>query len=104
MIRYDPTDKKHHEYEIKPAQSETKEDSKKENRKTEKKKREKAKIEVPPSVEVSKDIYYTISDTLTESLKQSEGFSLLKACGRERNDRGIYSEIEHICIFIMLLQ
>lgn len=88
MIRYDPTENGHCEYEVKSAQpKETKEKSKK-------KKRDKLmpKIEepAPPEPEVSKDIYYTVSDVLTESLKQKEEFSLLKVHGKEKDDTGIY--------------
>lgn len=97
MIRYDPSEKKHCKYEITSAESETKKES------TKKKKREKTKIEEPVSIEVSKDIYYTVSDTLIESLRQNKGFSLLKACGRE-NDTSIYSKIKCIYIFIMLFR
>lgn len=88
MIRYDPTENRHCEYEVKPAQSETKEKS------TKKKKRDKSVSEIkepaPPEPEVSKDIYYAVSNTLTESLKQKGEFSLLKARGKERDDTGIY--------------
>lgn len=84
MIRYDPTENGHCEYEVKPVQSETKEKS------TKKKKRDKSVSEIkepsPPEPEVSKDIYYAVSDTLTESLKQKGEFSLLKARGKERDD------------------
>ncbi|XP_014476139.1 PREDICTED: nucleolar protein 8-like [Dinoponera quadriceps] len=83
MIRYDPAEKRHCEYEVKTVQSETKERSAKQ------KKREKAKIEESTAAEVPKDVYYTVSDTLTRSLKQNERFSLLKACGREENDMNI---------------
>ncbi|EFN90139.1 hypothetical protein EAI_09655 [Harpegnathos saltator] len=68
---------------MKPIQSETKEKSSK------KKKSEKAEIEKSVPVEVSKDIYYTISETLTESLKNNEKFSLLKTCRREKNDTDV---------------
>lgn len=80
MIRYDPTENEHREYEVKPVQPQTKE-------KTKKKKHDKptSEIEKPASVEVSKDIYYTVSDTLKESLNQKEEFSLLKAHGRDNN-------------------
>lgn len=86
MIRYDPTENKHCEYEVKPAQPEIKEKS------TKKKKRDKSKIEEPvlPKPEVSKDIYYNVSDILTESLKQKEEFSLLKTYGKEKDDAGNY--------------
>ncbi|XP_071562434.1 uncharacterized protein [Temnothorax nylanderi] len=83
MIRYDPTENGHCEYEVKPEQPKTKEEQSK------KKKREKLvpEIEKPaPEPEVSKDIYYAVSDILTESLKQKGEFSLLKAYGKEKDD------------------
>lgn len=84
MIRYDPTENEHCEYEVKPVQPETKEKSSK------KRKREKPmpEIEEPAPVTVSKDIYFAVSDTLTESLKQKEEFSLLKAYGKDNTDTG----------------
>lgn len=96
MIRYDPTEKKHCEYEMKPTQTEQKS--------TKKKKHEKTKTEKSLPVEVSKDIYYTVSDTLTESLKQNEGFSLLKTYGREKTDTSIYAKIKHIYVLIMIFR
>lgn len=88
MIRYDPTENGHCEYEVKPAQLETKEEN------TKKKKRDKSVLEIKepvlPEPEVSKDIYYAISDTLTESLKQKEEFSLLKTHGKGKADTGVY--------------
>lgn len=88
MIRYDPTENGHCEYELKPPQPETKEKS------TKKKKRDKSMLKIEesalPEPEVSKDIYYTVSDNLTESLKQKEEFSLLKTHGKEKDDTGIY--------------
>ncbi|XP_029176004.1 nucleolar protein 8-like [Nylanderia fulva] len=81
MIRYDPTENGHGEYEVKSEQPKMKE-------KNTKKKRDKFVLEMEPTLsepEVSKDIYYTVSDILTESLKQKEEFSLLKA-HRKEND------------------
>lgn len=84
MVRYDPTENGHCEYEVKTARPEIKEKS------TKKKKRNKSLPETeepaPAEPEVSKDIYYAVSDTLTESLKQKGEFSLLKAYGKERDD------------------
>jgi len=87
MVRYDPTENGHCEYEVKSAQPEVKEKS------TKKKKRDKSvpiKEPVPPEPKVSKDIYYAVSDTLTESLKQEKEFSLLKIYGKKRDDTGVY--------------
>ncbi|KAL0108509.1 hypothetical protein PUN28_015209 [Cardiocondyla obscurior] len=82
MIRYDPTKDGHGEYEVKPTQSaqlKTKETN------TKKKKHDKIPLEIenPALPEVSKDIYFTVSNVLTESLKQKEEFSLLKTHGKE---------------------
>lgn len=86
MIRYDPTENGHCEYEVKSmSQSETKEKKKK--------KKFVPEIEEPATVEVSKDVYYNISDSLTKNFKQEEGFSLLKAYGRKKEDTSIYSRI-----------
>lgn len=87
MIRYDPTENGHYEYEVKTMQQ--KEEIKE---KKSKKKRDKSvpEAEESASVEVSKDIYYVVSDTLAESLKQKEEFSLLKVHRKEKNDTGIY--------------
>jgi len=86
MIRYDPTENGHYQYEVKTAhEKEIKE------KKSSKKKRDKPVSEIEASVEVSKDIYYVVSDTLVESLKQKEKeFSLLKVHGKEKDDIGIY--------------
>lgn len=84
MIRYDPTENGHCEYEMKSMQSKIKE-------KTKKKKRDQFVSELEPTPsepEVSKDIYYAVSDTLTESLKQKGEFSLLKTYRKEENDAG----------------
>lgn len=99
MVRYNPIENGHCEYEVKPAKSETKEKS------TKKKKRDKSVPEVkepaPPEPEVSKDIYYAVSDTLIESLKQKGEFSLLKAHGKERDDTGVYlKEILHLYLLL----
>ncbi|XP_036144407.1 nucleolar protein 8 isoform X2 [Monomorium pharaonis] len=84
MIRYDPTENGHDEYEVKSVQPETKQKN------TKKKKHDKSTPEIeksaPPVPEVSKDIYYAVSDTLVESLKTKEKFSLLKTHGKEKND------------------
>lgn len=88
MIRYDPTKNGHHEYEVKSMESEIEEKDIK--KKKTKRDRLVPTMEETISVEVSKDVYYTVSDTLTESLKQKEDFSLLKVHGREMHDTGIY--------------
>ncbi|KAM0728776.1 putative RNA-binding protein [Formica fusca] len=85
MIRYDPTENGHCDYEVKSVQSKIKEKNIK------KKKHDKSILEMepaPPEPKVSKNIYYAVSDTLTESLKQKGEFSLLKAYRKEENDTG----------------
>lgn len=84
MIRYDPTENGHCKYEVKPAQQ-TKDAKEKSSKK---RKRERPVPEVVESapVEVSKDIYYTVSDILMDNLKQKEGFSLLQTYGRDNSD------------------
>lgn len=89
MIRYDPTENGHCDYEVKSVQSKIKEKNIK------KKKHDKSILEMepaPPEPKVSKNIYYTVSDTLTESLKQKGEFSLLKAYRKEENDTGTFSK------------
>ncbi|GAB1862626.1 Putative rna-binding protein [Camponotus japonicus] len=84
MIRYDPTENEHCEYEVK-SQPKIKEKN------TKKKKHDKFISEMEPILpepEVSKDIYYAISDTLTESLKQKGEFSLLKTHRKEKDNTG----------------
>ncbi|XP_070159965.1 probable RNA-binding protein CG14230 [Polyergus mexicanus] len=85
MIRYDPTENGHCDYEVKSVQSKIKEKNIK------KKKHDKSILEmepVSPEPKVSKNIYYAVSDTLTESLKQKGEFSLLKTYRKEENDTG----------------
>lgn len=87
MIRYDPTESKHCEYEVQPAEkSESKE------KKTKKRKliTSEPEIEKSTTVEVSKDTYYSVSNILTESMKQKEEFSLLKLHGKEKDNTGLY--------------
>lgn len=97
MIRYDPTENGHGEYEINLTKlKESTEVGQPQNKeKGTKRKHEKhiSETEDPAPVEVSKDIYFTVSDTLAESLKQKEGFSLLKVYGRENNDTSTYLKI-----------
>ncbi|XP_046831144.1 probable RNA-binding protein CG14230 [Vespa crabro] len=84
MIRYDPTEEKHKQYELPTEEI-------KSNAKI-KKKKKKLEIEVETEkdemVVVSKDIYYSVSDSLTKSLqdRQQGEFSLLKAYGKDVNE------------------
>lgn len=79
MIRYDPTEDKHKEYELTTAQIESSTKTKKKKKKTE---MLKENNEDEPVV-VSKDVYYSVSDTLSKSLKPQGEFSLLKKYGKE---------------------
>jgi len=86
MIRYDPTENEHCEYEMKPVPKTNEKNIKK-------KKRDKPMPEIEESVpvKVSKEIYHTVSDGLIESLKQKEKFSfqnLLKTHEKDNNDTG----------------
>ncbi|XP_017755109.1 PREDICTED: probable RNA-binding protein CG14230, partial [Eufriesea mexicana] len=84
MIRYDPTEDGHKEYEINTEKSEP------EAKKVKKKKKNKDNTEdvnQNPPVEVSKDIYFSVSNSLSQRLKDGgEEFSLLKTYGKEIND------------------
>ncbi|KOC62898.1 putative RNA-binding protein [Habropoda laboriosa] len=85
MIRYDPTENNHKEYEIDMKKSEV------DIKKVQKKKKIQDKVEDTienSPVEVSKDVYFSVSDTLSKTLKGGEHFSLLKTYGKaeEGND------------------
>lgn len=72
MIRYDPTENDHKEFEINIEKSES------ETKKDKKKKKNKIKaINENPSIEVSKDLYFSVSDLLSKSFKEEGQFSLL---------------------------
>ncbi|XP_076242572.1 uncharacterized protein LOC143184325 isoform X2 [Calliopsis andreniformis] len=88
MIRYDPTESNHKEYEITTEKSE-------ENVKTvrTRKKTKEATEDVENSqVEVSKDIYFSVSDSLSKSLKEGGNFSLLQTYGKEHNEKVLENE------------
>lgn len=86
MIRYDPTENDHKEYEINIEKSEL------ETKRDKKKKINKVKVlNENPSIEVSKDLYFSISDSLSKSFKEEGQFSLLntyrkKIDEEKRND------------------
>lgn len=83
MVRYDPTKENHKEYEINAGKVNT---PKKEVQKKQKvKKNTEDAIENTP-VEVSKDIYFSVSESLTKSLKEGGGFSLLNTYGNTQNN------------------
>lgn len=81
MIRYDPTESNHKEYEIVPAKSEA--NAKKV--KTKKKAKDIVEDVETEQVEVSKDVYFSVSESLSKSLKEGGQFSLLKTYGKEEN-------------------
>ncbi|XP_074104617.1 uncharacterized protein LOC141531038 [Cotesia typhae] len=82
MVRYDPTVDDHHKHEIKASKDETepKKKSKKKKKEIEAEAEEKAneKPQLPP---INQEIFYSVSDKLTESLQKKEEFSLLKTFG-----------------------
>nr|XP_033337528.1 probable RNA-binding protein CG14230 [Megalopta genalis] len=80
MIRYDPTESNHKEYEIVPQTSEA--DTKRIKKRKKNKDITENTVETA-SAEVSKDIYFSVSDSLTKSLKDGGQFSLLKTFGKE---------------------
>lgn len=87
MIRYDPTEDKHKRYEL----------TTEEIKSSVKNKKKKKKIEIAEEtnkdepVAVSKDVYYSVSDSLAKSLNQQQGeFSLLKAYGKDIEETGIF--------------
>ncbi|XP_053975486.1 probable RNA-binding protein CG14230 isoform X1 [Hylaeus volcanicus] len=85
MIRYDPTESNHKEYEIIEEKSELPTKNVKKN------KRAKGIIEDPAKnsiTEVSKDVYYSVSESLSKSLKEGGQFSLLKTSQKaETNEK-----------------
>nr|XP_034192431.1 probable RNA-binding protein CG14230 [Osmia lignaria] len=83
MVRYDPTKENHKEYEINTWKVNI---PKKEVQKKQKvKKNTEDTIENPP-VEVSKDIYFSVSESLTKSLREGGGFNLLNKYGNKQNN------------------
>ncbi|KAK0082403.1 hypothetical protein PV325_010473 [Microctonus aethiopoides] len=76
MIRYDPNEDKHRNYEI---------ENKEEVSISKKKRKKNSEIvteekEAPP-IPVSNEVFYSVSDKFSESLKPQEEFSLLKTFG-----------------------
>ncbi|XP_076302531.1 uncharacterized protein LOC143220838 [Lasioglossum baleicum] len=80
MIRYDPTESNHKEYEIVPQISEV--DTKKVKKRKKTKEVAENVVETAPA-EVSKDIYFSVSESLTRSIKEGGPFSLLQTFGKE---------------------
>ncbi|XP_076669981.1 putative RNA-binding protein CG14230 isoform X2 [Andrena cerasifolii] len=81
MIRYDPTVSNHKEYEIVPEKSE----ANVKKVKTKKKAKDIVEDVENEQVEVSKDVYFSVSESLSKSLKEGGQFSLLKTYGKEEN-------------------
>ena len=81
MIRYDPTESNHKEYEIVPEKSE----ANVKKVKTKKKAKDIVEDVENEQVEVSKDVYFSVSESLSKSLKEGGQFSLLKTYGKEEN-------------------
>lgn len=79
MVRYDPEDKSHAQYEIKIEKPEPK-------KKKEKKTKQPTEVVAEEPPPVSNEIFFSVSENLTQSLKkeenEEEGFSLLKMFGR----------------------
>ncbi|XP_043262025.1 probable RNA-binding protein CG14230 isoform X2 [Colletes gigas] len=82
MIRYDPTKSDHKEYEIIAEKSEV------DTKNVKKKKRAKNNENTVENsqTEVSKDVYFSVSGSLTKSLKERGQFSLLKTCPKEETN------------------
>lgn len=86
MVRYDPTENDHKEYEINLEKSET--DAKKIKKKRKTKDSAEDTTDTAP-LEVSKDVYFSVSDSLSKSLKEGSQFSLLKTYAKaESNEKG----------------
>lgn len=98
MIRYDPTEDQHKKYEL------TKEEIKYSVKTKKKKKKEEIAEETNKDepVTVSKDIYYSVSNSLNKSLNQPGEFSLLKTYGKDIDETdnkqkgGIYAKAKEI--------
>ncbi|XP_033214137.1 probable RNA-binding protein CG14230 isoform X2 [Belonocnema kinseyi] len=89
MIRYDPTEESHHQYEIAPQKPE----------KLKKQiKSETENVKEAEPLPVSKEVFYSVSDKLTSVLAEGENFSVLKMLGKESTDPSIVKpEIPYIC-------
>ena len=77
MVRYDPTEGKHEKYEMVAPKPEKV------------KKKKKKKIEEVKETEpmpVSNEVFYSVSDKLSNSLAEGEQFSLLKTLGKESTE------------------
>lgn len=86
MIRYDPTERDHKEYEVISEDVEL--DTKKVKRKKKTKDNVENNVESTP-IQVSKEIYFSVSESLTKTLQRGGEFSLLKTFGKEEtNDKG----------------
>lgn len=89
MIRYDPSASNHGDYEI------TVEKPKKEKPAKKKRKSSVTEIQEEAPIPTSKELFHEVSENFLESFKPTEGFSLLKAFGRDTSNNGT-----HISSFI----
>ncbi|KAJ8681544.1 hypothetical protein QAD02_017336 [Eretmocerus hayati] len=83
MVRYDPTASDHENYEVNLEESE-----KKESKKKKKKLSQTEILEDVVTVPTSNELFFDVSDKLVDSLKQTEGFSLLEAFGQKSQNTG----------------
>ncbi|XP_018579304.1 probable RNA-binding protein CG14230 isoform X2 [Anoplophora glabripennis] len=92
MLRFDPTQPEHSKFELKNEAKKEKKRRKRENSETdvlnEKKQEEK---EVP---EVSKEVFYKVTDDLKDSLKEKHEFSLLSMFGKADEEEQVKEEEE----------
>lgn len=86
MLRYDPSKDEHQKYEITNTESEqqaAKKTKKKKAKDTQEESTEAAAEEAAAANEVSKEVFYVVTDSLQQSLRtRGEGFSLLNMFGR----------------------
>ncbi|XP_004518456.1 probable RNA-binding protein CG14230 [Ceratitis capitata] len=102
MLRYDPANEEHQKL-LRTAKEAPVDENNATGAKVDKKKKNKQKIEQeePPSVdagpEVSKEVFYVVTDTLTESLKtRGDGFSLLNMFGNAQTQDKRADELKKV--------
>ncbi|XP_013108547.1 probable RNA-binding protein CG14230 [Stomoxys calcitrans] len=80
MLRYDPSKEEHQKFE---RSKEEQNKQKKSNKKVKETTTDSQDNETPIATEVSKEVFYVVTDTLQESLRsRGEGFSLLSMFGK----------------------
>lgn len=91
MLRFDPSQPEHTKYEIPKVASERKEKRKRKNSDTEimTEKRQEEKI----APEVSKEVFFSVSDNLKQTFEEKKEFSLLSMFGQynDEEERRKYS-------------